>query len=132
MPNSGLLVLTPSETTYAEITEAMQDPKTLTYIFPDQALLGDVFASRWVALPYVYNALRTLRWEGVHGAIWRDGEVRNIHYGLTPKPWEEEERRGKKGEDEDEDEDVLVRRWWEVDGERVREEEERGIPAYPT
>jgi lipopolysaccharide biosynthesis glycosyltransferase len=83
------------------IQETLQDERTTTYMFPDQALLGDVFAGRWVALPYVYNALKFLRWPGVHDAIWRDDRVKNIHYGFTPKPWEIQGR----------SEDELVRIW---------------------
>jgi lipopolysaccharide biosynthesis glycosyltransferase len=108
MPNSGLVVLNPSLHVKDLISEALGDEKTTSYVFPDQALLGDIFAGRWVALPYVYNGLKTLRWPGVHDAIWRDDRVKNIHYGLTPKPWEVQER----------SEDELVRRWQEMDEER--------------
>lgn len=92
MPNSGLAVLNPSSFVSDIITQALNDPKTTTYVFPDQALLGDVFPGRWVSLPYIYNGLKTLRWLGIHDAIWHDVRVKNIHYGLTPKPWEIRER----------------------------------------
>lgn len=111
MPNSGLVVLNPSAARYEEILRALQDSKTLTYIFPDQALLGDVFSDRWVPLPYIYNALKTLQWNGVHDVIWRDEEIKNIHYGLTPKPWDLEGR----------SEDPLVVRWQDMNEERLRE-----------
>ena len=112
MPNSGLVVLNPSAALYEEITQALQDPKTLTYIFPDQALLGDVFSNRWVPLPYIYNALKFLQWKGVHDIIWRDEEVKNIHYGFTPKPWDLQERSG----------DSLMAKWQDMNEERLREE----------
>ncbi|KAK1756352.1 glycosyltransferase family 8 protein [Echria macrotheca] len=115
MPNSGLVVLNPSASAAELIRKGLLDPKTKTYIFPDQALLGDVFAGRWVALPYIYNGLKTLPWPGVHDAIWRDDRVKNIHYGLTPKPWEVEGR----------SDDDLVRRWQNADEERKQDEAKR-------
>ncbi|KAH6641743.1 nucleotide-diphospho-sugar transferase [Chaetomium tenue] len=133
--------------------------------FADQSLLSTLFQGRWVPLPYVYNALAPMRRRVEHGGhggggehrrsgdgdkdgdgdgdgkgvapLWRDGEVKAVHYILVPKPWEEgeedeEEKKeggavssaGEGGGDEDEAE---TRRWWrEVDGERRRWEEERG------
>lgn len=76
-------------------------------------------------LPYIYNALKTLRWEGVHREIWRDEEVKNIHYILSPKPWNEslEERM----RPDDGTRDPLHRWWWAVNEERSRREKEMGI-----
>ncbi|KAM7196186.1 Galactinol synthase 2 [Rhypophila sp. PSN 637] len=87
MPNGGLLVINPSEATYKILLSALEDPKTGTYDFADQELLGDIFGSRWVTLPYIYNALKPMRWSGVHDAIWRDENVKNVHYIMSPKPW---------------------------------------------
>jgi len=115
MPNSGLVVLNPSSHANTEILKAMQDPKTTTYVFPDQALLGDVFAGRWVSLPYIYNGLKFLRWAGVHDPIWQDDRVKNIHYGLVPKPWDVQGR----------SEDELIKRWQDMDDERRQEESKR-------
>ncbi|KAL2020312.1 hypothetical protein VTK56DRAFT_8540 [Thermocarpiscus australiensis] len=117
MPNSGLVVLNPSIALYDKITEALADEKTSSYVFPDQALLGDVFAGNWFPLPYVYNGLKTMRRPGVHDAIWRDDRVKNIHYILVPKPWQA-------GEDSD---DELVRKWQVINDERLQGEERRGI-----
>ncbi|KAJ5692132.1 Glycosyl transferase family 8 [Penicillium macrosclerotiorum] len=127
MLNSGVLVIVPSAHTYAEITIALQDTARISaYDFPDQELLTDVFRGRWVALPYVYNALKTLRWADVHSAIWRDDEVRAVHYIFARKPWHEEikpehELRAIKGLDEP---GVW---WWEANWERARGEREAGI-----
>jgi lipopolysaccharide biosynthesis glycosyltransferase len=118
MPNSGLVVLNPSRHAQDFILEGLQEEKTTTYLFPDQALLGDVFEGRWVALPYVYNGLRFFRSQGVHDAIWRDDRVKNIHYGLTPKPWEIQGR----------SDDELERIWQDMNDERQREEAKAGIP----
>ena len=86
--NSGLLVVVPSAAVYNQITKQMEDSDALqNYNFPDQDLLSDVFKDRWVVLPYVYNALKTIRKEAVHGPIWRDDRVKNVHYILAPKPW---------------------------------------------
>ena len=89
-PNGGLVVCNPSLGTYDKILETLKNGDlTTTYEFADQSLLGERFHGRWVGLPYIYNALKTLRWEGVHDAIWRDDNVKNIHYILSPKPWDE-------------------------------------------
>lgn len=102
-PNGGLVVVVPSRGTYDKIAQALKDgDKTASYEFADQALLGDVFHDRWVPLPYVYNALKTIRWFGVHSEIWRDDRVKNIHYILSPKPWNE------KAEDAVEE----THQWW--------------------
>lgn len=90
--------------------------------FADQSLLSDLFRGCWVPLPYIYNALKTLRWEGVHKEIWRDDKVKNIHYILSPKPWDELDESGEwKGTDE-------THVWWvKANKERLREEAEKGI-----
>lgn len=90
--------------------------------FPDQDLLADVFAGQWVVLPYVYNALKTLRWKGVHDTFWRDDEVRNVHYILSPKPWDEVDEMGVwTGKDE-------THGWWvDVNRERKKADKIRGL-----
>ncbi|KAI9720529.1 MAG: hypothetical protein M1828_005613 [Chrysothrix sp. TS-e1954] len=118
MPNSGTVVLNPSRGIYERILRQLDDREAVeSYAFPDQALLGDVFYGRWVSLPYVYNALKTLRMEGVHSQIWRDEEVRVVHYILSPKPWNEKEGEG--GE---------VAAWWhEANRSRLESEKKNGI-----
>jgi alpha-N-acetylglucosamine transferase len=119
MLNSGLLVVVPSPEVHAKITEAMLDDGIAEYIFPDQELLSVSFKGRWAPLPYIYNALKTLRNENVHGAIWRDDKVKNVHYILSPKPWETKTREGVTEE--------TVLWWWDINDERVGEERENGI-----
>lgn len=118
-PNGGLQVVVPSEGTYHKILRTLQDgDKTNNYDFADQALLGDVFHGRWVALPYVYNALKTLRWKGVHDQIWRDDRIKNVHYILSPKPWDE-----KPGEPSEK-----THEWWhKMNASRLEDEKYRGI-----
>ncbi|KAL4989719.1 nucleotide-diphospho-sugar transferase [Aspergillus falconensis] len=136
IPNGGLQVVNPSLEVYHKIIARLASAATSSYDFADQSLLGDLFAGRWVALPYVYNALKTLRWEGVHDVIWEDAEVKNVHYILDPKPWEGEgENQGrdqKQNGVEDKDgkrkgKDALHEWWWEVNEERLREEKRMGI-----
>ncbi|KAK4158537.1 nucleotide-diphospho-sugar transferase [Chaetomidium leptoderma] len=113
---------------YSQITAFLHDRTKATPArlpFADQSLLSDLFRDRWVALPYVYNALKTLRWEAVHGGgrgIWRDENVKNVHYILTPKPWELDD-----AQPVEEMEDGPDRWWREVDLERRRWEAERGL-----
>lgn len=122
MPNGGLQVVIPSVDTYELILAALQDDKTSSYDFSDQSLLGDVFRGRWVPLPYVYNALKTLRWKGVHDAFWRDECVKNVHYILGPKPFEETEADLK-----DEKRDQTHAWWWDVNAKRMEYEKARGV-----
>ena len=115
-PNSGLVVINPCEGALQQIEAKLQTDATARYNFPDQELLGDVFRGRWVTLPYVYNALKPMRGEGVHDRIWRDDRVKNVHYILNPKPWEE--RPEQAGE---------LSRWWhEVNAERLEKERQAG------
>ncbi|KDQ19936.1 glycosyltransferase family 8 protein [Botryobasidium botryosum FD-172 SS1] len=84
--NSGLVVLTPSVSLMQSIEDYLRtSPLVPTFSFPDQDLLAAFFEGRWQSLPYVYNALKTLR--VIHGPLWRDEEVRCLHYILPQKPW---------------------------------------------
>ncbi|KAF2122714.1 glycosyl transferase family protein-like protein [Lophiotrema nucula] len=118
MPNGGLQVVNPSTAVYNLIVDKMADPSTMEYDFADQSLLGDVFHGRWVALPYIYNALKTLRVQGVHHQIWQDDKVKNVHYILSPKPWDEEP--GKESQESH-------KWWWQINLERLEDEKQRGI-----
>jgi alpha-N-acetylglucosamine transferase len=91
--NGGLQVVNPSMALYGQIMEYME-AEAINMDFADQSLLSELYRDRWVALPYVYNALKTLRWEGVHDAIWRDNEVKCVHYILKTKPWDEVDEKG--------------------------------------
>ncbi|KAL6237978.1 hypothetical protein BDW75DRAFT_52691 [Aspergillus navahoensis] len=126
MLNSGLLVVRPSRTHFATIQRFLDDAKKVdSYTFPDQELISEAFRERWVPLPYVYNALKTMRPRDVHGAIWKDEEVKNVHYIFAVKPWQE----GPPAVDQEtgESTDVLNAWWWEVNADRQRHEKERGI-----
>lgn len=118
-PNGGLQVVNPSKGIYDKILETLQNGDlTGSYDFADQSLLGERFLGRWVTIPYTYNALKTLRWKGVHDTIWRDDEVKNIHYILSPKPWDETLETAA--------EESHV--WWiKANDERIAAEKTRGI-----
>lgn len=122
MPNGGLQVVIPAIATYNLISERLQDPSAMAYDFADQSLLGDLFHGRWVALPYTYNALKTLRLKGVHDAIWRDEKVKNVHYILSPKPWDETEDQKKA-----EGREKAHQWWWDVTEKRLADEKKNGI-----
>lgn len=118
MPNGGLQVVNPSSAVYNLILEQLSNETSMAYDFADQSLLGDLFNGRWVALPYIYNALKTMRTEGVHHQIWKDDQVKNVHYILSPKPWDEQA--GKCSNENHE-------WWWTVNNERLSEEKKQGI-----
>lgn len=119
MPNGGLQVVNPSQVLYESILDRLKTSSAVeNYEFADQSLLSDLFMGRWVALPYVYNALKTLRWKDVHAPIWRDQEVKNLHYILSPKPWDDQP-----GDEVDE-----THAWWtSANVERLAAEEKKGI-----
>jgi alpha-N-acetylglucosamine transferase len=106
--NSGLVVLNPSP----ELAEAIghylaTSPLVPTFSFPDQDLLAAFFKGKWKPLPWCYNALKTLR--VIHKPLWRDDEIRCLHYILDDKPWQS--RVGEKGTGGDYED--LHRWWWE-------------------
>ncbi|WYZ41321.1 hypothetical protein EsH8_V_000216 [Colletotrichum jinshuiense] len=119
--NGGLQVVNPSKRLFEQIVRHMEQG-AMDMDFADQSLLSDLYRGRWVALPYVYNALKTMRWEGVHDPIWRDDEVKNVHYILAPKPWDEIDERGEwTGTEES-------HKWWvDYNRERKKGEAARGI-----
>ncbi|KAJ6784667.1 hypothetical protein PWT90_00410 [Aphanocladium album] len=121
MMNGGLAVLRPSKVLYEQIVNKIERDGRDMY-FPDQEVVSELWRDRWVALPYVYNALKTMRRRGVHDAIWRDDEVKNIHYILSPKPWDEVDEQGNfTGEDE-------THGWWvAANQKRKAEEKKQGI-----
>jgi lipopolysaccharide biosynthesis glycosyltransferase len=121
MPNGGLQVVNPSKEIYNLIVSKMESQDVSAYDFADQSLLSDAFSGRWVALPYVYNALKTMRWAGVHDTIWKDDQIKNIHYLLSPKPWDA-------ADDANPDES---HQWWKrMNVERKKEESEKGITDH--
>ncbi|KAK4138921.1 glycosyltransferase family 8 protein [Trichocladium antarcticum] len=86
--NGGLLVVQPSAALAGQIRAQLGsgDSRLQRLPFAEQSLLSGLFRGRWAVLPYRYNALKTLRWRGVHAGLWADGEVRCVHFILTPKP----------------------------------------------
>ncbi|KXT06941.1 hypothetical protein AC578_7101 [Pseudocercospora eumusae] len=84
--NSGVFVLTPSK----ELWERMEhfrltDPRVQTFRYPDQNFLDTFFKDKWIPIGWQYNAMKTIRYW--HPALWRDEEVRCLHY-VVDKPWE--------------------------------------------
>ncbi len=122
MMNGGLQVVNPSASVYALICDYLNSDKAPSLEFADQSLLSDLFRNRWVPLPYIYNALKTLRWGGIHKEIWRDEEVRNVHYILSPKPWDEYDEAGNSTSKDE------SHKWWQdVNAKRLAEEKAKGV-----
>ncbi|KAK6084564.1 glycosyl transferase family protein [Seiridium cupressi] len=119
--NGGLQVVNPSKAVFKQIVEYMEN-NAVNMDFADQSVLSDLYRGRWVPLPYIYNALKTMRWAGVHDAIWKDESVKNVHYILAPKPWDEMDEQGNfMGKDESHS-------WWvRVNNDRLRWESEKGV-----
>lgn len=101
--NSGLVVLQPDPATFHAIVAMVQkDPVVQAFKFPDQDLLAYFFKGRYLPLSYRYNALKTLK--DCHPNMWRDGDVKNVHYILADKPWV---KRPEEGDDFRE-----MHQWW--------------------
>ncbi|CCM00892.1 uncharacterized protein FIBRA_02938 [Fibroporia radiculosa] len=101
--NSGTVVLTPSMPLSGSIKHFLStSPLVPTFSFPDQDLLAAFFKGRWRPLPWCYNALKSLRI--IHKPMWRDEEIRCLHYIFNDKPWNHPPGTG--GESEE------VNRWW--------------------
>ncbi|KAL4064940.1 glycosyltransferase family 8 protein [Scleroderma yunnanense] len=84
--NSGLVILNPSlELAYALYNHLYHSPLVPTWSFADQDLLADFFKGKWKPLPWCYNALKTLM--VIHKSLWRDEEIRCLHFILPDKPW---------------------------------------------
>ncbi len=120
--NGGLQVVKPNKKIYNKILSVLSNEKSVSsYDFADQSLLSDVFESKWVGLSYKYNALKTLTLS--HSNMWNINQVKNIHYIITPKPWDV-----KKHERNDyNDETGTFKYWWDIDNERLVNEIQQGI-----
>ncbi|KAF5375112.1 hypothetical protein D9758_000170 [Tetrapyrgos nigripes] len=83
--NSGLVVLNPSAKLSAAVIHYLDTQPLDEFAFPDQDLLAAFFRGKWKPLRWYYNALKPLR--VIHPQLWRDDEVRCLHFILRNKPW---------------------------------------------
>jgi lipopolysaccharide biosynthesis glycosyltransferase len=104
--NSGTVVLNPSkdqaDALYAFFSS---NDRLMSYIFPDQDLLSEFYEGRWKPISWEYNALRMLR--TIHSDVWKDDQVRCVHYILPDKPW-----LSRKNPDENLPHFGLLHDWW--------------------
>lgn len=84
--NGGVFLYHPSEALWQAMHHHFLTSSELsTFQFPDQDFLASFFCGKWQSLPWKYNALKTMKqW---HTNIWRDDEVKGLHY-IVDKPWE--------------------------------------------
>ncbi|CAO1625759.1 unnamed protein product [Jaminaea pallidilutea] len=120
--NSGLVVLEPSSQVFSQMLQHLVDnhERVITYRFPDQDFLADFFHGNYRPLPYIYNALKKLR--ASHQNIWRDQDVKNVHY-IHTKPWEA------KGRDRGGPDELTHSWWWDVFEAKVRPSRAGGVDA---
>ena len=84
--NGGLFLYYPSAKLWEDVLTTFHSSEELsTYRFADQDFLTSFFLAKWVPLPWKYNALKTM--ENWHPNIWRDEEVKGLHY-IVDKPWD--------------------------------------------
>ncbi|MCJ1306955.1 hypothetical protein MMC25_000599 [Agyrium rufum] len=106
--NSGMFVFHPSEAQWKSLLHELNtSDKCLTYDFPDQDFLDDFFRDRWFSIGWQYNALKTMRYW--HESLWRDDEVRVLHY-IVDKPWQR--RIASDGVAGHLGRDGVTHRWW--------------------
>lgn len=85
MLNSGLFVFEPTKATWNGILDFLDtNPLVADFNFPDQDLLAEYFRGKWISIGYQYNALKTSKYW--HPEMWRDEEIKNLHY-IVDKPW---------------------------------------------
>ncbi|WWC58394.1 uncharacterized protein I303_100934 [Kwoniella dejecticola CBS 10117] len=84
--NSGLVIFKPSKPLLDKLIHHLNTSPTIAQSrFADQDVITEVFKGKWKVLPWWVNALKTQR--AVHQDMWRDEEVRLIHY-ILDKPWD--------------------------------------------
>lgn len=107
--NSGLVVLQPDQGIFADISARVAAIEDLSnFLFSEQDLLNIFFARKWMPLPYVYNALKTLPYQ--HSDLWQWHDVKNIHY-ILDKPWNRDPAQPRLDDDRYYDLDHL---WWSM------------------
>jgi alpha-N-acetylglucosamine transferase len=114
--NGGILVLRPDGAVFDTLLAELAAVDDLSrYVFAEQDFLNEHFHGRWVGLPYVYNALKTLPFQ--HPDLWDTAAVKNIHF-IIDKPWESALDPASRYHD-------LERLWWDVAADLVP----RPVPA---
>lgn len=113
--NGGLQLVEPSDEKYQKIVDKLNDDD-IDYDFADQSLLSDVFKDNWLGLSFGYNYLKTMKL--IHKDLNFE-DVKNIHYILTPKPWNVD-RQFK-------DDTDTFKFWWDINDERLDREKALGI-----
>lgn len=118
--NSGLFLFEPDPRTWDEMLGYLNtSPMLKDFLFPDQDFLAEFFKGRWVSVGWQYNALKT--WRYWHPEMWRDEEVRNLHY-IVDKPWAK--RVGKDGKAGYLGNDGETHAWWWREYEKWQQERE--------
>ncbi|KAI9844352.1 MAG: hypothetical protein M1837_005656 [Sclerophora amabilis] len=106
--NSGVFIFHPSASMWERIQTFLNTtPLLSTFTFPDQHFLDEFFRNKWVSIPWQWNATKTRRYW--HENIWRDEEVRALHY-IVDKPWEN--RIGRDGVAGYKGRDGVTHKWW--------------------
>lgn len=84
--NSGLFVFEPSLETWNDMWRFIEENRSALnqYRFPDQDFLTEWWRDRWISVGWRWNALKT--WRYWHPEMWRDDDVRGLHY-IVDKPW---------------------------------------------
>lgn len=113
--NGGLLVVKPDKNSYSKIIATL-GRDDIDYDFADQSLLSDVFKGNWIGLSHIYNHLKTLNL--IHKEL-NFNKVKNIHYIISPKPWDLKTSAERKAYDDDTN---TFKYWWDINDDRLLSE----------
>ena len=106
--NSGVLLFCPSPDLRDRVKHFLDTtPLLSTFQFPDQNFLDEFFRNKWLSLAWQWNATKTKHYW--HQNVWRDDEVRALHY-IVDKPWDK--RIGPDGIAGYKQRDGVTHGWW--------------------
>ena len=90
--NAGLFVMRPSRVVFEHMVAALAGFDLSSCPFAEQDFLNAYFKGSWEALPWVFNATKTLyachreHVNGCRNGLWVLQSVRNLHFTMA-KPW---------------------------------------------
>ena len=91
--NAGMMVLAPSRVVFGHMMRALASMDLSACGFAEQDFLNAYYRGAWAALPWHYNATKTLyachrlHHNGCVQGLWVLPSIRNLHFTMA-KPWD--------------------------------------------
>lgn len=106
--NSGLFLFRPNHIRSQKIIDTFHNFNDLSsFLFADQDFLNYYWKGNWRPLPFIYNALKTMKLS--HPDMWNYDQIKNIHF-IIEKPWEKDLNEISKEDPYYE----MLSKWWEI------------------